>query len=188
MDWKYVTVREAQNYLDIADEEDLLSEIIVLSEGMIDKYLKWYDFNATTITWERHDFNGNWPYYLDYTPTSFTSIGGTDVSWTEGTDYVINGRRLEVVTTIDMWLYDNDTFGFIEFTYEKDNTVPENIKMAIYQLIGSMYTQRKVFWVNQFTQGDLSVSYWDGGFWAKREDLVNVKNLLWPFRRINIQS
>lgn len=188
MDWKYITVPDAQNYLDISWDDDLLSELIVLAEGMIDKYLDGYDFNATTISSERHDFNGSWPYYFDYTPTAITYAGSTSVSWTEGTNYVQDGRRVMFATTIDMWLYDNDDFGFIEFTYTKSNVIPENVRMAMYQLVGSMYTKRKVTWVTQFTQGDLSVSYGDWGFWAKESDMANVKNLLWPFKRVNIQS
>jgi len=188
MDWKYVTVREAQNYLDISGDEDLLNECIVLAEGMIDKYLDWYDFNAKTITAERHDFNDHWPYYLDYEPTTITHAGGEAVSWTEGTDYVQDGRRVLFKTTIDLWLYDNDDFWYIEFTYTKSSEIPENVKMAMYQLVWSMYTQRKVMWVSQFTQGDLSISYGDWGFGAKQADIGNIRNLLWPFRRFKMHT
>jgi len=188
MNWKYLTLNDAKNVLEVTNEDNLLTELIVLAEGVIDKYLWDTDFNAKVITNERHSSNGTWPYYLDYVPIVFTHAGGTGVTWAEWTDYIQNDRQIIFASTIPLGNYGNDTFDVIEFTYTKSNDIPSNIRVAMLQLVSELYNQRRMAGVKNFSQGDLSITFGDGGFWASKDKMTHIKSLLAPFKRVNVQS
>jgi len=190
MSMKYISLVEARAYNPVLDWETdaYVTSIIDQAEAMIDSYLVDYNFASTDIDDERHDYNGAWPYYLKYTPTSIDELGWTVVSVTEWTDYLAKGRRIMFAETVLVETYYNDTFGFLEINYTKSGTIPQNVKTATLMILNGLHSTKWMQWVAEYEQGDFRIKYKDGGFGGKVDDLHNIRKLLSPYRNVNVVS
>lgn len=189
----YISTAEANTYLETSWEDSNVAVLVDQASHMIDRFC-WYPntaslfaFTAWTITAERHVYNWLWPYYLKYPSiNSVTTIMSTAVSYTEWTDYIVIGRRLEFSSLITLPNY-NTTFNYITFTYTKGYaTIPDDIKDACYIIVAWLYNLRKSVWLNQFTQWDLSI----GISWKilDEERYNTVKMLLSKYKTVNVLS
>lgn len=190
MSTRYITQEEAIEFNPAlwGEEDSYVETLIVQAEWMIDSYLGGVDFSSTTVTWEKHDYVGQWPYYFNYVPTWITHIGDDEVTLVEDTDYVLKDRRVMFAETVNLSGRENTTFNFIKFTYSKSNSIPQNIKTACCILVSEMYTTKWSNAISEYTQWDFSIKYRDWGFWASTESLYDIRKLLTPHRRVHVSS
>lgn len=189
----YISTAEANTYLETSWEDSIVAVLVDQASHLVDRFCgyantsSWFAFSAWTITAERHPYNGLWPYYFKYPSiNSITTIMSTAVSYTEWTDYIVRGRRVEFSSLITLPNY-NTTFNHITFTYTKGfETIPDDIKDACYIIVSWLYNARKSVGIGQFTQGDLSISYL--GKILDDERYNTVKMLLSKYKTVNVIS
>lgn len=189
----YISTAEANTYLETSWEDSIMAVLVDQASHLVDRFCgyantsSWFAFSAWTVTAERHSYNGLWPYYFKYPSiNSITTIMGTVVSYTEWTDYIVRGRRVEFSSLITLPIH-NTTFNYITFTYTKGfETIPDDIKDACYIIVSWLYNARKSVGIGQFTQGDLSISYL--GKILDDERYNTVKMLLSKYKTVNVIS
>lgn len=185
----YVSTADANTYLETSGEDSIVSILVDQASKLIDRYCGT-NFESSTQTNERHQYNWAWPYYLKYPPrwtAPLTHVYWSSVSYTEWTDYILRGRQLTFVSNIA--LNYNTTFNFITFTYTSGYTaIPDDIKDACYMIVSWLYNLRKAMWTSQLTQGDLSVSFTSGLFGWDSEKYNSVKMLLSKYKITNVIS
>lgn len=98
-------------------------------------------------------------YYLKtYRPTSITTVQAV-APGTLGTDYTLEGRRLEMKTGVNI----PSTFPFYwKITYVSGYLaadLPRDVKMAVMVLCKAYWVQRQATGISSFKQDLLSVSY-----------------------------
>lgn len=98
---------------------------------------------------------------MQYTPTAITHFTGNAVTLVEGTDYIRKGRRIMFADSVVFTGKYNETFDYIEFTYTKDATIPQNVKTATLLLMNEIFVKKNSMGISEFTQGDLSITYKD---------------------------
>lgn len=186
----YTTTSDVNTYLETSGEDTNIASLILQAENLINRFCGVSSLATQTITAERHKYCWVWPYYLKNIPiNSITHINGSAITLTEWTDYMATGRRVIFNDTVDTSQY-NTTFWYITFTYTCGySTIPDAVKQACLMIVAWLYNYRKAVGVNQFTQGDLSISLASNGVLGlKTDELNNIRMLLAPYKIVNVIS
>ena len=193
----YVTTADINTFLWTSGEDTLINMLNWIATSQINNYLWVSDLNSATYTNEEYDLYGNnssffnkynllnpvnpnYVYYLkQINPTSVTHIN-TVAIW----NYKLNWRRLELE---NIPANTEQVFNKVKITYIAwYTTIPEDIKMVVYNLVWFMYNSRKAQGINSFTQGQLSVSYAN---WQKSyEEIQYILSWLWKYKKNIILS
>ena len=150
----YITTAEANTYLGISWEDNLIELLNWMVTSKINNYLDVTTLYDGTYTDEEYDLNDKNIYYLkEINPTSITEI-----NWNTPWTHRLDGRRLELLEYPD----DTETdFYKVKITYNAGYTeIPWDVKSVAFSLLWLFYNSRKSSWINEFKQWQISVKYW----------------------------
>lgn len=172
----YVTIDEVNSYLETDLDETLATSYIEQAESILHSLCHVARFDYHEVTDERHDYKGNGPYYLKEKPVGITEVNGTAVSYTEGDDYLLRGRKIEFASNITIQ-EKNTKWSFVEFSYNAwYQQIPSDIINAVLILVGWIRTKAKWLWLSSYTQWDISITYAQTsslfGFSEEQHDLL----------------
>ncbi len=187
----YITTAEANTYLETSWEDVNIATIIDQASKMIDQYC-WRSFAEVEITWERHKYNYNWPYYLKQSPKKdwlahperpILKINWVASIYVEWIDYIMTWRRILFASNITID-YD-ETFNIVTFDYKSWLDDMSQIKDACFMIVSWLYNSKKTVWLTQLTQWDISTTF---SQILSSEQYHNIKLLLSKYKTLNVVS
>lgn len=150
----YLTTTEINTYLWISGEDVLITELNNIVTAKINSYLSITTLLTWTYTDEKHILDDRIYYLKEINPVSVSEINGNTI-W----NYELAWRRLELQD------YPENTetiFNKVKITYVAwYTTTPDDVKAVCYSLVGLIYNTKKTSWISEFSQGQISVKYWD---------------------------
>lgn len=171
----YISLSDANLYLGVIWQDTLVTDAIDIASGIVDS-ICFTDFVYAQTT-EKHKYNWSWPYYLRKPITSLLELNGVNIStYTDGTEYIKNGTRIEFDSTI---LIQEDNRGMISIKYHWGyQTIPQAIQDATRIVLSSVWNAKNAEGISSWTQWDLSIAY---NSIAEKTTDAKIKKLLWKY-------